>query len=195
MNKKDFNNFNNYVFEISHQFYIWRFLQNSKNTSGYNQRGHFWKTLLSSLHNSFLLNIALIFSHTDKKCLNIYTFLEKIKDEQIRNEVSEKLEEDNCKKIRTKLKRWRDNHLAHKNEKLINTPGELEKRWNLKYQDIENLLEFLIYTLNSSKEENDITDYFKYYSELEERCKEHTKFVLQYGLNTPEYNSIHQNFN
>lgn len=188
-----FKAFNDLIFQIAHQFYIWRYLQKPENNSGYNMRANFWVTILSSLQYDFLLNLANIFDENDKRVLSIYTYLNEISMEGVSQDFLLKIKDLKYLNVLKGLVQWRNNYLAHKNIYFTINTEELGSKFPFKYEEIELLLNFLIEILELTKKffnELEATDFNWYYKDLEKKCIFNTQFVLENGLNTPGYNSL-----
>ena len=107
MKEKIFKTFNDLIFETAHQFYVWRYLQNSEFNSGINARGHYWITAVASMQKGFLLNLANIFDK-DERVFSVYTYLSNLKD-QTEAETLIKEINDKCGKTIKTLIIWRNN--------------------------------------------------------------------------------------
>ncbi|MFA7685280.1 MAG: hypothetical protein WCX95_00585 [Candidatus Gracilibacteria bacterium] len=190
MSKNTFKGFNDLVFQIAHQFYTWKYLQKSENSQAYNMRSAFWITTITTLQSSYLLNLANIFDENDARVLSVYTFIDELMDNSKKASLLSKIKNNKCENILKKLMQWRNNYLAHKNKYFTLNPSELTTKFPFKYGEIETVLSLLSEILEETKWEFDpknATDYKKYYEEVECRCIEHTKFVLNYGLHTQGY--------
>jgi len=170
--KKDFfEKFRNLmIYSITSQFYLWRWLQNKENTEIYNQYSYFWWVIIPSLQQSFLLSLAKTFDRNNKT-FSIYSYIRRISSQEKRDAINIELESPEYKEKIKSLKWWRDKYLAHREEIFVFSKDELNNRYPIVYWDIEDLLSFLFRILNDTKREfdpTDSTDYFKYYSQLEE---------------------------
>jgi hypothetical protein len=170
--KKDFfEKFRNLmIYSITSQFYLWRWLQNKENTEIYNQYSYFWWVIIPSLQQSFLLSLAKTFDRNNKT-FSIYSYIRRISSQDKKDSINIELESPKYKEKIKSLKWWRDKYLAHREEIFVFSKDELNNRYPIVYWDIEDLLSFLFRILNDTKREfdpTDSTDYFKYYSQLEE---------------------------
>jgi len=170
--KKDFfEKFRNLmIYSITSQFYLWRWLQNKENTEIYNKFWYFWWVVIPSLQQSFLLSLAKTFDK-DNKTFSIYSYIRRISSQDKKDSINIELESPKYKEKIKSLKWWRDKYLAHREENFVFSKDELNNRYPIVYWDIEDLLSFLFRILNDTKREfdpTDSTDYFKYYSQLEE---------------------------
>lgn len=187
MSKKIFKRLSYLVFQIMHQFFVWRHLQRPEYDSAYKDRKHFWTTVIIALYEAFLLNLANIFDEKDKRVLSVYTFLEKLKDKTKRQTLVDLVHSAKYENALKRLSQWRNNMLAHKNMHFVLNPKELTARFPFTYEEIENLLELLLVILSQTKRDfdpKDATNYSAYYRKVDEDCKDHTDFVLNNGLYT-----------
>jgi hypothetical protein len=188
MKQQFFKTFNDLIFQIAHQFYTWKYLQNSQNNTGYNARSHFWITTISSMQNGFLLNLANIFDKDDRY-LSVFSLLDELNNKEVIDEIKSLINEkkyDNAKKA---LTIWRNNYLAHKKFEFVMDPKKLAEKFPCKYGEIEAIIDLLIYISDKTKrylDNKNATCYIDYYKELNEQCIKDTQFVLEHGLITPK---------
>ena len=180
-NKKFFRKFNDtLVYTSAAQFYLRRCLQKKENTKKYNKLGYFRQVVIPTLHQWFLLNLAHVFDWDDKT-FSIYSYLKRLgwSEEQ---EYLTTLSSSSYKDTISNLRRWRDKYLAHKEEKFMFDGKKLTDIFPIKYQNIEDLLELLIDVIDKTKksfDEKDITNYKKYYAELETWCEDDSVAVIK----------------
>jgi hypothetical protein len=193
MTENIFRKFNDLIFQAVHQFYVWRHLQRTENNNAYNARGHFWVTVIATLHQAFLLNLANIFDEKDQRVLSVFTFLDHLKYPARKQTLLDLVHSPKYENALKRLSQWRNNMLAHKNMRFVLNPKELSTRFPFTYEEIENLLELLTEVLNQTKRDFDprnATGYSAYYRRLDDGCREHTDFVLNNGLHTEAYKKI-----
>jgi hypothetical protein len=193
MTENIFRKFNALIFQAVHQFYVWRHLQRTENNSAYNARGHFWATVITTLHQAFLLNLANIFDEKDNRVLSVFTFLDHLKNHSRKQTLLDLIHSPKYENALKRLSQWRNNMLAHKNMRFVLNPKKLSTKFPFTYEEIENLLELLTEILNQTTRDFDprnATDYSAYYRRLDEDCRGHTDFVLNNGLHTEAYKKI-----
>lgn len=190
MNEKIFKRLHYLVFQIMHQFFIWRHLRRPEYNRAYSDRKHFWKTVIIALYEAFLLNLANIFDEKDQRVLSVFTFLEGLKDGTKKQTLIDLVHSTKYQNALKRLIQWRHNMLAHKNMRFVLNPKELTEKFPVTYEEIETLLELLLKVLNETKRDfdpKDATNYSAYYRIVDEECKGHTDFVLNNGLYTQAY--------
>jgi len=179
-----FRKFNDLVLQVMLQFYVWKHLQHSENNSAYNARGYFWVTVITTLHQAFLLNLASFFD-PDKRVLSAVTFLDHLKDPSQKQTLLSLIHSPEYKDSINRLIKWRNNMLAHKNMDFVLNPEKLPSKFPITYEEMENLMKLLIKILDETKRvfnPRDATNYSDYYKMIEDGCREHVNFVLNNGL-------------
>ena len=194
MNSNHFKEFNGLIRQLTNQFFVWEYLQNPKNNHAYKMRDNFWRTVIFSLFDDFLLLLINVFDK-DNKVLSIYTFLAKLQDNEKKQILLKEIEDEKYKNILKQLTIWRGNYLAHKNLYFILNPQELEEEFPVKHAEVKNLINLLIKIIqetNQSFNPLNVTNYFEYYEEAKNHCIKDTQFVIDHGLNTPAYKKLMQ---
>lgn len=180
-NKAFFEKFNKtLIYTVAAQFYLRRCLQKKENTEKYNELGYFRQVVIPTLHQWFILNLAHVFDWDDKT-FSLYSYLKRLPPSEEQKYMIT-LNSKKYESVINNLRRWRDKYLAHKEEKFIFDGLKLTDTFPLKYQDIEELLELLIDIVDKSKsffDEKDITDYKKYYVELEKWCENDSSAIVK----------------
>jgi len=188
-----FKTFYDLLFWSINSFFIRKHLQKKKYVSWFEMRARFWSPVITNLQKMFLLDLANIFDE-DTRVFSIYSYLNYLSQKE-KNKYEKKIHSTKYDNLIKKLFARRWNYLAHKNKYFLNNPKELEKKFPMKYWEIEDLFKFLIKIINSTKQyfnERDVSNYIKHYSILNKDCKRDTEFIVRYWLNTPQYNAINK---
>jgi len=193
MNKNYFVQFNGLILQLTHQFFVWEYLQNPKNSHAYNMRGHFWRPVMDALFDDFLLLLINILDPKRKRVLSVYTFLSNLQNDDKELTLLKEIKNEKYKDVLNQLTKWRGNYLAHKNVYFISNPKELGQKFPIKHKDVKKLIYLLIKIIQETNKifnKQDITNYYEYYKGLKNRCIEQTQFVIDNGLDTPEYKKL-----
>lgn len=136
----------NYTSNIFNEFNIWKSLQRLEYNEIYNKNKYFWGAVIYSLQAGFLLELVKVFENRKKKdVLSIYYLLDYLLEGQEKEEIIKEL--NNHYSIIKNLIIWRNNILAHHNIFFAHNPQELFKRFPVKNNEIEKLINLLEKTL------------------------------------------------
>jgi len=104
MNREYFKQFNGLISQLTHQFFVWEYLQNPKNNHAYNMRSCFWWPVIYALFDNFLLLLINTFDDKDKRVLSVYTFLSNLTNEDKKITLLKEVKNEKYKNVLKQLK-------------------------------------------------------------------------------------------
>lgn len=187
MSKIYFEAYGGLIFQLVHQFYISSYLlesQKLENNSSIFNTIAYSQTVISSLQQSFLLNITNLFDDRDKRSFSIYSLLQQSKNAILIKDINKEIENKFRNTIEF-LKGWRDKFLAHKEVEFVINRSLLYSEFPIDDLELEKMMQFLINLLDLIKKDfdtNNSKNYVEYYDFLKKNCIRDTKFILENGL-------------
>lgn len=128
------------VMTIHEQYYIRNELVKNKQIDIVrNNSPYFIDSILYSLENGLFSDLAVLFSSSESNQISFYKILN-LFDEKDRKPIEEKIKNN---KVISKIFSWRNkNKGGHKDIKTLENPEAFERKYKLKFSDIENVLNF-----------------------------------------------------
>ncbi len=124
-------------------FYVWKALQKEENNDVFTG-SEFWTVVIPALQHEWFIGLARLYedSNYSKRgtVLSVYSLIPEHPDKE-RAKQAEDFLEKNAATLNS-INRVRDHEHAHNNTTHLLKPGELFKRFPLKYHEIEELFEF-----------------------------------------------------
>ena len=176
--EQSINKTRNCISLIFNWFYVWKTLQNNNYNKIYNKDKYFWTAVIYSLRDNFLIELAKIFEKTKKyNILSIHYLLDLIPKGEEREDIEKEI--SNYKPTIDNLIKWRGNLLAHRNKYFALNSNELSKRFPIKNDEIEkliNLLEKMLGKIDSLRTKKGIVYTF---SLIKEESQKDTENIIK----------------
>jgi hypothetical protein len=139
-------NFNTQVSNILKECVLWDLMSMSKYEEYYKKTPIFWIIFFKNLQDNLLLNLHEIFNE-DSKNLNAYLFIKNIKNKDTRTELEKIISQNSF--LKSKIKNWRNNLIAHKDKKTIDKEIEyLGDKYHIIRQEIIELVNMDLMEIN-----------------------------------------------
>jgi hypothetical protein len=125
-------------------FYVWKALQDEKYNDLYKKSSGFWSAIIPALQHEWFIGLARLFEdsqHTRSgKVVSVYSLISEHPNKERAGKASEFL--DKNKGVINNIARIRDHRHAHNNANFFVNPKEFEKKFSIKYGDLEGMFEF-----------------------------------------------------
>lgn len=202
--KDRFGQFQHQAIVAYEAYYVWKALQKPENQEIYNANSGFWSVALLALQNEWFMGLARLYeesSHSQSgKVISVHSLVSDHPNQE-RAKLAKAFVEQN-RPVLNNIARIRDHRLAHNNAQLLTNPKEFEKRFSIKYADLDRIFEFTAellgilypddghgYALDHLKSEAEHhTDYLidglKYFYE---QRKEHINKFVRGEINNPTF--------
>lgn len=125
-------------------FYVWKTLQKEEYNKTYTINNGFWGAVLPALQHEWFIGLARLFENSkytkNGKVFSMYSLIEEHPDKE-RVKMAKEFLDKNIKAIEN-ITRIRDHRHAHNNVSFHVDPKESEKKFPIKYSEIEDIFEF-----------------------------------------------------
>ncbi len=125
-------------------FYVWKILQNEEYNCLYKTDNGFWSVVLPALQHEWFIGLARIFEDSKYSksgaVVSVYSLVMEHPVKERVKEVTLLLSEND--KVIKNIARIRDHRYAHNNINFLINPKEFEKKFLIKYSEIERIFEF-----------------------------------------------------
>ena len=122
---------------IHEQYYVHKKLRENRDKIR-NKYPYFFDSILYSLENSLFADLATLFSNNNKYEQISFNSILKLLDKEKRKSIEEKIKSNS--QIVNKIVEWRNKNKSHKNLKVSMEPEKFEKEYNLKFSELEKIL-------------------------------------------------------
>lgn len=174
----------NYVSNIFNGFNVCKSLQKSEYNEVYNKDKYFWGITIYSLQREFLLELAKIFEKREKNVLSVYHLLIFLPSEE-KEKINREINNHNC--LIENIKKLRNKILAHHDIISAYEPQELFKKFPIKNNEVEellNLLEKILGMIHSAGTKTGQSYSFRLIQENSKRYTENIINKLKIGYET-----------
>lgn len=140
--EKEVKKVSDYISIIFNIFNVYKNLKKSENNTVYNINKYFWWATFVSLENALFLRLSKIFEKRGKNdVLSIYYLLSLLPEGTEKNNIQKEIRshDDTVKKLII----WRNNIFAHDNINFALDNKEFFKKFPIKGEEIENILDLL----------------------------------------------------
>lgn len=125
-------------------FYVWKRLQNEKNNDLYNFNKGFWAAVLPALQNDWFIGLARLFEDSryaqSGEVISVHSLISEHANKRRVEEANEFLIKNS--KVIKNIARIRDNRHAHNNARTLVDPKDFEKKFSVRYDELEAMFEF-----------------------------------------------------
>lgn len=140
--EKNVSKVTDYISSVFNDFYVWKSLQRKEYNEIYKENIYFWNATLPSLQFSSLMGLAKLFDKRKQKdVLSIYYLIDLIQEKNEKNKIKEEIG-----KHQSSIKNlviWRSNILVHYSIFFAHDSRKLFKKFPIKGEELENLMNLL----------------------------------------------------
>lgn len=142
--KEKFEQFQHLMLAAFGTFYVWKSLQNEEYNDVYKMDGSFWSAVLPALQHEWFIGLARLFEESryssEGRVISVYVLMREHPDSVRVKEVGEFLKRNG--RVLNNIARIRDHRHAHNNAQFLISPKDFQKRFEIKYSELEEIFEF-----------------------------------------------------
>ncbi|MFA5172816.1 MAG: hypothetical protein WC435_00225 [Candidatus Paceibacterota bacterium] len=125
-------------------FYVWKALQTEENNDVYKEDGNFWSVVIPALQHEWFISLARLFEDSrfsDKgKVISVHALIKEHPNSTKVKDAKEFIQKND--RVFKNITRIRDLRHAHNNARFLVSPKGFEKKFELKYGELEEIFEF-----------------------------------------------------
>jgi hypothetical protein len=125
-------------------FYTWKALQNEEYNDLYKINNGFWSAVIPALQHEWFIGLARLFEDSKHSrsgtVVSVYSLIQEHPNKERAQQAKEFVEKN--QRVIQNITRIRDHRHAHNNANFLINPKEFEKRFSIKYAELEGMFEF-----------------------------------------------------
>ena len=125
-------------------YYVWKALQNEEHNELFSFNNGFWSAVIPALQHEWFIGLARLFEDSvlskQGTVVSVYALIESHPNQSKVKEASEFFDKNHV--VINSITRIRDHRHAHNNMNALMNPKDFEKRFPLKYSEVEDIFEF-----------------------------------------------------
>jgi len=142
--EEKFKQLQNLLLAAFETFYTWKTLQNEEYNDLYKINSGFWGAVIPALQHEWFIGLARLFEDSQYArsgaIVSVYSLISEHPNKERAAQATEFL--DKNKKVINNIARIRDHRHAHNNANFLVNPKDFEKRFSIKYSELESMFEF-----------------------------------------------------